>query len=295
MASRNHHDPHGAGTPGNVTMEDVILDAIWTTRARLIALESDITSGQPEAIHQARVACRRLRSNLKIYAPWCTPGWVDPTRELLGWYGHELGAARDLDVMRQRLDDAGEHLGLNGKLAGIAESLEVERQAAYRLAVASLQDDRYQQLQTRLSEAVAHPPLQPAARNTSAKVLKKAIQHHWRKLRQRVEQLEAGSAQPTTAIHSIRIQAKRTRYAADADQTPEARAFAHQIARIQDVLGNYHDATVLADWLSMPRRKAAFFAGRVTQHELEAAVALLNDFDNIWDEVSRKHWRKFLH
>src|SRR6266513_1043121 len=61
------------------------------------------TGGDPEAIHQARVATRKLRSHLRTFAPLLDPEWIEPLRTELGWLGLALGAVRDREVLLERL------------------------------------------------------------------------------------------------------------------------------------------------------------------------------------------------
>ncbi len=50
-------------------------------------------------VHQARVAARRLRSDLKTFSLLLEPGWVGRMRHDLRWVGDPLGAVRDMDVL----------------------------------------------------------------------------------------------------------------------------------------------------------------------------------------------------
>lgn len=55
-------------------------------------------AGDPEAIHQARVALRRLRSALKLFRQQLNPPARDGFNDALRTFGRTLGAARDWDV-----------------------------------------------------------------------------------------------------------------------------------------------------------------------------------------------------
>lgn len=57
-----------------------------------------VAAGDMEAIHQARVALRRLRSVLKMFHPLLDPPARDGFDEALRDLGRSLGAARDWDV-----------------------------------------------------------------------------------------------------------------------------------------------------------------------------------------------------
>ena len=56
-----------------------------------------------EDVHQARVATRRLRSDLRTFQPLLDEAWADALRDELRWLGAELGRVRDAEVLRDRL------------------------------------------------------------------------------------------------------------------------------------------------------------------------------------------------
>lgn len=87
--------------------------------------------GDPEALHQARVAIRRLRSAMVLWRPLLTGEEAARLNGELRWLGLELGRARDLDVLGQR--------AAGGPLAA---QLATEREAAYAAACTTLESDR---------------------------------------------------------------------------------------------------------------------------------------------------------
>ncbi len=58
-------------------------------------------SSDADPVHDARVATRRLRSDLKTLEPYLSP--VEGLRTELGWLGGLLGEVRDLDVLIERM------------------------------------------------------------------------------------------------------------------------------------------------------------------------------------------------
>ena len=57
----------------------------------------------PEGVHQARVATRRLRSDLRTFRPLLDREWASALRTELDWLARELGVVRDGDVMLERM------------------------------------------------------------------------------------------------------------------------------------------------------------------------------------------------
>src|SRR5690348_9101964 len=62
---------------------------------RLIGLDEAVRSDEPDAVHQMRVATRRLRSALATFRPFLARATTDPFRDELRWLGGELGPVRD--------------------------------------------------------------------------------------------------------------------------------------------------------------------------------------------------------
>src|SRR5690606_30776478 len=66
---------------------------------RMLRQESGARQGDdPEAVHDMRVATRRLRAALRVFGPYYDPGVIHPLDRGLRRAGRALGAVRDLDV-----------------------------------------------------------------------------------------------------------------------------------------------------------------------------------------------------
>ncbi|MFT3965122.1 MAG: CHAD domain-containing protein [Sphingobium sp.] len=66
-----------------------------------------LVADDPEAVHQARVALRRLRTALRIFRPLADGRAMRRFNQDARWLGARLGAARDLDVLLDRAEAAG--------------------------------------------------------------------------------------------------------------------------------------------------------------------------------------------
>ncbi|MGZ4372431.1 MAG: CHAD domain-containing protein, partial [Gaiellaceae bacterium] len=163
-----------------------------------------IRSGDdPEAVHDFRVAVRRMRSVLKSTRALFDEEWLQALREELRWLGGELAPARDLDVLLARL----------GKEAGpeempVLKLLETERRRAWKRARAALSGERYLKLLDRLSAAVESPPVRQADLSLEA-----VAAREFTKLRRAARKL--GPKATADQVHRARILAKRARYAAE--------------------------------------------------------------------------------
>src|SRR5262249_55609291 len=70
----------------------------------LLRFDPGVRAGDDaDAVHDMRVAVRRLRSALRTFKPMLAEQWVDSLRDELDWLAALLGAVRDLDVLRENL------------------------------------------------------------------------------------------------------------------------------------------------------------------------------------------------
>src|SRR5690348_16041871 len=93
---------------------DVIRGALAESVASLLRHDPLVRTGRdPEAVHQARVATRKLRSNLRTFAPLLDVEWTEPLRAELGWLALSLGAVRDREVLLERLRGRAQSLPVN--------------------------------------------------------------------------------------------------------------------------------------------------------------------------------------
>ena len=109
----------------------------------------------PEAVHQMRVAIRRMRVVLRADADT-----APELRAELGWLGGELGTVRDLDVLAHRLATSASALG-SADADGVAElltALHDARVAARATLRGVLTDERYRSLLRALAKLVRATP-----------------------------------------------------------------------------------------------------------------------------------------
>ncbi|MCM0678744.1 CHAD domain-containing protein, partial [Micromonospora phytophila] len=88
-----------AGLGAHPTAGEVVTEALRREVRRLLTHDPLARMRAPaddggSPVHQLRVACRRLRSDLKTFAPLVRSGWSRPLRGELKWLADSLGAAR---------------------------------------------------------------------------------------------------------------------------------------------------------------------------------------------------------
>jgi CHAD domain-containing protein len=295
-----HPDPEFEIPPvGKGSTIDVLVRAAIAEPAHaLISHGPGVRLGRdPEDVHKARVATRRLRSNLRTFGDWLEPDWAADLRTELRWLADDLGAVRDADVMFGRLRDAVEALDERDRAAGAAllDRLASVRTEAGERLLASTATERYDLLLDRLVAAARAPSLRGPA-DAPAQAAAPVVVTPWRKLRRAVRR--AKRKPDPTALHRVRIRAKRARYAAEAVQPAfggRAGTFAELAAELQDVLGEHHDAIVLEAWLreaaAKSRARPAFVAGELAAQQRRAADVQAAAWPDAWRSLSRKRNR----
>jgi CHAD domain-containing protein len=209
-------------------------------RLRASGLELD-----PEDVHQARVATRRLRSDLSTLGPLLDPLWVDHVRADLKWVGSVLGEVRDTDVLSAGLREGG---------AGddLIRRLDEQRTRAVTAVTEMLGENRYMDLLDRLHAASLRPPLTSRARaaKKARRVLPPLVRRRWKAVRR--DARRGGGHPSDEQLHQLRKRSKQLRYACEL-ATPVAGKPARRTAKaaesLQTVLGEHHDAVVARQWL----------------------------------------------
>jgi len=280
---------------------DVIRHALAASVVRLLRHDAGIRTGEdPEDVHQARVATRRLRSDLRTFRPFVERAWADGVREELRWLGGELGAVRDTEVLMGRIRGRATEVRERGApvVERLALRLAEERERHRARLLSAIREDRYSALLDSMVAAARDPALLDDAAGP-ATALPPLVLPTWRHLRTAVR--DAGDEPADEALHLVRIRAKRTRYAADAVAPVAgrpARTYAQAAARLQDVLGEHQDAVVAEGWVrtaaagTSPR--VAFVAGQLVELEREAARRARAGWREAWAPLSKKRVRAWM-
>jgi CHAD domain-containing protein len=291
------HDRLSASQPAAYAIQAAIGRGV----RRIILNDAGTRLGDVEALHQMRVGARRLRSDLRAFAPLLERSAVDHLRSELRWLGGALGDVRDVDVIRDRLRRHA--TDLNGDLEPLFLMVR-ERHAVARASLLSiLRSTRYVELLEALVSANQSPPLSALAWEPSREVLPRLVATIWDRLARDARSVD--ESDPGADYHRVRIKAKRLRYAAEAvapalggKRGKGARELARRAARIQDVLGEMQDAVTAQGIVRDTVREHPedgplnFAAGRLVERESKHARAAGTDFTRAWQKLDRKGlWR----
>src|SRR5437899_4054973 len=253
----------------------------------------------PEAVDQARVATRRLRSHMRTFGPLLEPEWTDPLRSELGWLAMALGAVRDREVLLDRLRERAKSLPASDSrsASSLLHLLELEIESLRKKLYGELDSQRYVDLLEALVAAAHSPVCTLDADQPASQVLPPLATGPWRRLRSAVRQLPEQPTDPE--LHRIRILAKRARYAAEAVAPvvgEGATAFARAAAKLQTILGEHQDSVTAQAWLRSARvtGRRAFVAGELIAMEHLAAQDARAKWPKVWNSLDRKRLRKWM-
>lgn len=282
------------------------------------ANEAGCRQGQDDAaIHDMRVAIRRLRVAFHLFGRYYRRSAIRPLEQELRRAGRMLGAVRDLDVMNR---DALVYLAAGDKtqqarLAPLLEYWHGQRQKAQRQLVAYLDGEDFRTLLDELKAFVATPEagltgkVQPPGEPYQVRhVLVSLVWTRYDAVRAYDTAL-AGA--PPAVWHALRIECKYLRYTLEFFQEVLGEDAPHLIAQVisvQDYLGDLQDADVaghrLAEFLALAYRRQAAAAtpfeidlnGVTGYHsrQRELARSLMAGFQPVWAQIEGVKFRRRL-
>jgi CHAD domain-containing protein len=304
--------PMTAGPAGELTVTstagDVVMAHIRQQVAQVRAQDLPVRLDAPDAVHKMRVATRRLRSALSTFAPLFDKDVVRPLRDELRWLAHELGAARDAEVMRDRVRAELENEGAELSVHIGADAALTELDQAYRTAhdrvLAELDSDRYRAILTTLCALVDQPPLRKPATARAGKALPPLVARDYDRVRRIVDRANAlpAGAEREELLHDARKAAKQTRYAGESVAPvfgEDATVFAAAMEDVQEALGEHQDSVLTRERLHTlalhaTSTEVAFLYGRLHAREESRAGQMQQHFDAAWKAAGRKSVHRWL-
>jgi len=254
--------------------------------------------GGPEAVHQTRVALRRLRVFLGAFEDEVGKRRRRSLNRRLKALTRRFTDTRELDVLGHPLMAA--FLGDPAERQALEGALERARTSARHHAAGSLREEQFAVLlmdtlewttlqRAGLPASIAHQPLRDHARDV--------LDHRRKRLRQRAHKLDWRDPR---ARHKLRIAAKSLRYLAEvfAPLFGDAGEYLDALRAFLDLAGDLNDIAVAPDAVreilgpSLPG-PAAFSAGLTLGARRVEARSLLRQARKAWRafESKRPFWR----
>jgi len=276
-----------------------------------------LRQGDPEGLHQARVALRRLRAAVSLFGDVLGDPQTGTIKRELKWITNELAPARDMDVLTARAERTGEQAPLSGTdesigVPALSKQLEQKRRRAFRRARAALASTRFRVLLIDLAGWIEigewltakDPRLELEGKRPIAQFASEQLERRRKKILKRGRKLR--ELDPLRR-HKLRIQVKKTRYAAEffvgAFPGRKAQRRCKQLIEglepLQDCLGELNDIAVerkltakLATQHPQTRRRGggnetAFAAGELTGRDQARLESLLASAEESFDGFAR--------
>jgi len=283
-----------------------VLAQVFATQAgRLIRLDLPVRRGEEDAVHQMRVACRRLRAALRTFGPLLAEGWARGLFAELAWLAGSLGAARDLEVLRARIADIAEvdpHHPVNPAALARIDALLLAREDSVQSSAARVMAGRrYATLLEQVVKAGRSPAVTAVAALPARTGMLPLVAGTWREFARRADKLGPDRRDPVW--HRVRILGKRARYACEAAEPAfgaPARRLVRRLTAVQDILGEHQDAVITADTLlelahQQPADTELVLAcGRLVERERTAAQAARTTFHAAWSTVDTPRYTGWL-
>jgi inorganic triphosphatase YgiF len=316
LAEGREPEPHKAKPivlAPEMSTEDAFVAIVGNCLDQLRANEEAVLSTEDdEAIHQFRVALRRLRAIVSAYRDLVDDDFQATISIDLRWMQRQFGPARDLDVLiAETLQPI--HHRLRGQAAfdQLIETGEAARTEARRAAHLAIENPRYVSMliqcyrhlhsgdwrrasgRARLG-APAGDFARPLLQSRHKRLMKLGTRHQ---------------ALPEPELHRLRLLAKKMRYAAEAFHSlykpKPTRKYVASLTAIQDSLGSLNDAFVsrqllsgLAQRLMIERGMAAADAnllqGLVLGWQTARIDRDLGDFAEVWRNFAgeKRFWNE---
>lgn len=276
----------------------------------MVALEPATRLGEdPEALHDLRVAARRLETYLRVFRAHL-PAAVVNCRRPLRDMRQTLGRARDVEVQLAELEKFSGELpeAERPSLEPLRQHLELVRREARAAMLETLDADDTQDLFRRLETGVTEPaPGSSVAPDTSAmrtisatQLLATLVPEAFRRVRKGAAQLSLES--PSEEFHATRTRVKRLRHVVDCARPllgGSVKEYRRALQRLQDVLGSLQDSHVASERL---RELAAappvplpadtlFLMGRLTERHERTCGRMRRRFPKAWRRARGKRWK----
>jgi len=186
------------------------------------------------ALHQLRVALRRLRSLLR----YIESDEAQALRRDLGHLADATNAARDWDTLASRARESLKPRDFRS----VRVWLEENRGTSHQQALQMLRSDAWSQVMGRLEESIQHGELATALENHGGGDIaraKRAADRAWSRVQ---------AADDNKQWHKLRLAIKELRYTFDSVprgslEAPKPKLIKH-CKRLQDELGVWHDTVV---------------------------------------------------
>jgi CHAD domain-containing protein len=254
------------------------------------SLPKALENADGKAVHQTRVATRRVRAAVELMRPLLTDGDCGAMRKVLKKVRKRLGPVRDFDVMLHQLRRL-----TPAKLAEarqwLIERLTEERSARQRDAAKRSAS----KVLGKLGKWWGVCEEMSAAADAVAFLLAQSVHEQMDAFAEKADRLAARDEGIRQDPHELRIAGKALRYTLEMAGTAGVqlpKEVTRAFKRMQDALGSWHDDVVLAEWMmsTSVRQRLAHHDARLQGQVLELAGKVLDRAERELEKFAQM-WR----
>ncbi|MET4072298.1 CHAD domain-containing protein [Bradyrhizobium sp. S3.2.6] len=218
--------------------------------AAVLAQHDGTCRGDPEALHQIRIALTHLRTAIRFFSPMVDDALRPKVWAELKWLNSQLGMVRDLDVAIERVvAETGDELAVIAEL----QHWDEKRAESHRLLARALQSARYRRLAEQTSSWIESGPWSTRRSKEAIRLRRCPLADHateqlteWEKTllkkARKLRKLDVGKR------HKLRILNKRLTYSIESlqdlfadDSLTKQKSILKQLRRAQKSLGQLND------------------------------------------------------
>lgn len=248
----------------------------------LLNLQALKSADRVEAVHQGRVALRRLRAALQLFKPIVEDGDYQRLDDELKWIAHVFGEARDLDVFQESAFEPAARDGACPGARQLADLTDATRNKAHDAANAVVDSARLRLIVVDLAAWIENGSWRQAERGDWRQPIGRFASSALRKrLRKFVKSARNLPDLDPDHQHKVRIKAKKLRYMAGffknaprlVSKRKALRRLLSRLEQMQNCLGLLHDEQAKAEFLAQEVGRLppgadpmiAYAAGRIAQ------------------------------
>ena len=215
----------------------------------LVANQSLMLGGNAEALHQMRVALRRLRAAISLFSDMLTDPQTEALKSELKWITGELGPAREFEVLLKHVARPVADCERDGPgTTLVSRELRRKREDALARARTAVESLRFRDLALDTAAWIETGDWTRNQRPFAAEAAEQ-LRRQWKKILKSGKHLDRLDPQHR---HKLRIQAEKLRYAAEffgpAFRRKRAirrrKDFVASLEQLQDALGELNDIAV---------------------------------------------------
>jgi CHAD domain-containing protein len=291
---------------------------------RMVANEPGTRQGTDiEALHDMRVATRRMRAAVRVFGEYFEPKAMRPFNKALRRVARALGPVRDLDVFQEKAQHylSTQPEKIRRGLTPLIEQWEQQRESARQKMLTYLDSEGYARFKGRFAGFLQTPEVgsrpvdyhRPEPYQVKH-IVPGLIYSRYETVRAYENIVATAPIQTTEGIeklHALRIDFKYLRYTLEFFESvlgPEAEAVIKEVKLIQDHLGDLNDAHIALGLLTefMQERDGTATVDSTPQHRDTDAVIpyyqarerekhrLLSTFPEAWERFNRPEVRRWL-